>query len=304
MPLFSMNRGSLERIDKVDFKYERDIQNLTEENMNQIFGLEFVKSEFQLNNLRMDTLAFDKETNSFVIIEFKRSTNFSVIDQGFAYLALLLNNKADFILEYNESKDISLNRKDVDWSQSRVIFVAPQFTTYQRQAIDFKDLPIELWEVTKYKNKTILFNQLKASQSSESINKLSSKNEIVQKVSDEVKVFTEEDHLENLSDNTKEKYDELKERIYALGDNVEVKPTKLYIAFKSNTNFCDITLQRNKMKLWLNVRKNTLDDPRGMARDVSNVGHWGNGDYEVILNSESDLDYLMTLIRQSYEINS
>ena len=299
-----MNRGSLERIDKVDFKYERDIQNLTEENMNQIFGLEFVKSEFQLNNLRMDTLAFDKETNSFVIIEFKRSTNFSVIDQGFAYLALLLNNKADFILEYNESKDISLNRKDVDWSQSRVIFVAPQFTTYQRQAIDFKDLPIELWEVTKYKNKTILFNQLKASQSSESINKLSSKNEIVQKVSDEVKVFTEEDHLENLSDNTKEKYDELKERIYALGDNVEVKPTKLYIAFKSNTNFCDITLQRNKMKLWLNVRKNTLDDPRGMARDVSNVGHWGNGDYEVILNSESDLDYLMTLIRQSYEINS
>ncbi len=304
MPLFSMNRGSLERIDKVDFKYERDIQNLTEENMNQIFGLEFVKSEFQLNNLRMDTLAFDKETNSFVIIEFKRSTNFSVIDQGFAYLALLLNNKADFILEYNESKDISLNRKDVDWSQSRVIFVAPQFTTYQRQAIDFKDLPIELWEVTKYKNKTILFNQLKASQSSESINKLSSKNEIVQKVSDEVKVFTEEDHLENLSDNTKEKYDKLKERIYALGDNVEVKPTKLYIAFKSNTNFCDITLQRNKMKLWLNVRKNTLDDPRGMARDVSNVGHWGNGDYEVILNSESDLDYLMTLIRQSYEINS
>ncbi|MBI5459743.1 MAG: hypothetical protein HZC47_11665 [Methanobacterium sp.] len=304
MPLFSMNKGNLERIDKIDFKLEREIQKITEENLELIFGLDFVKSEFQLNNLRMDTLAFDNETRSFVIIEFKRSSNFSVIDQGFAYLALLLNNKADFILEYNESKDISLGRNDVDWSQSRVIFVAPQFTRYQRQAIDFKDLPIELWEVTKYKNENILFNQLKASRSSESITKLSSKSEIVQKVSDEVKVFTEDDHLKNISDEIKELYDELKERIYLFGENIEVKPTKLYIAFKSNTNFCDITLQRNKMKIWLNVRKDTLDDPRGMARDVSDVGHWGNGDYEIIIKPEEDMDYLMTLIRQSHEINS
>ncbi len=49
-----------------------------------------VKSEFQLNNLRIDTLAFDKESNSFVIIEYKRGVNFSVIDQGYAYLALLI----------------------------------------------------------------------------------------------------------------------------------------------------------------------------------------------------------------------
>ena len=161
-----MNKGNLERIDKIDFKLEREIQKITEENLELIFGLDFVKSEFQLNNLRMDTLAFDEETRSFVIIEFKRSSNFSVIDQGFAYLALLLNNKADFILEYNESKDISLGRNDVDWSQSREIFVPHQFTRYQRQAIDFKDLPIELWEVTKYINENILFNQLKASRSS------------------------------------------------------------------------------------------------------------------------------------------
>jgi len=299
-----MNKGNLERIDKIDFKLEREIQKITEENLELIFGLNFVKSEFQLNNLRMDTLAFDKETRSFVIIEFKRSSNFSVIDQGFAYLALLLNNKADFILEYNESKDITLGRNDVDWSQSRVIFVAPQFTRYQRQAIDFKDLPIELWEVTKYKNENILFNQLKASRSSESITKLSSKSEIVQKVSDEVKVYTEEDHLLNVSDEIKELYDELKQRICLLGEEVEIKPTKLYLAFKSGTNFTDITLQRDKIKIWFNLHKGQLDDPRDISKDVSNVGHWGNGDYEVIIKPDDDLDYLMTLIRQSHEINS
>ena len=66
-----------------------------------MFGYEFVKSELQLGNLRIDTLAFDNENRSFVIIEYKIDQSFSVIDQGYAYLGLLLNNKADFILEYN-----------------------------------------------------------------------------------------------------------------------------------------------------------------------------------------------------------
>ena len=304
MVLFSIKGNKLQKIHRIDFRLEKDIQKITEQNIGAIFGLDFVKSEFQLNDLRMDTLAFDRETRSFVVLEYKKSSNFSVIDQGYAYLALLLNNKADFILEYNESKDDSLGKKDVDCSQSRVIFVSPQFTKYQRQAIEFKDLPIELWEVTKYKNETVLFNQLQAPKSSESISKVSQKSDIVKKVSDEVKVYTEEDHLKTTSDDVRELYDELKERIYNLGDSVEIKPYKIYIAFKSNTNFADIEIQKNQIKIWLNLRIGTLDDPKDMTRDVSNVGHHGNGDYEFSLKPGDDLDYLMTLIRQSYEINS
>lgn len=304
MVLFSIKGKELKKIHQIDFKLEKDIQKITETNIKEIFGLDFVKSEFQLNDLRMDTLAFDREIQSFVIIEYKKSSNFSVIDQGYAYLALLLNNKADFILEYNESKDDSLGKNDVDWSQSRIIFVAPKFTKYQRQAIEFKDLPIELWEITKYKNDTILFKQLKASKSSESITKVSSKSEIVQKVSDEVKVYTEEDHIKTTSDDIKELYEEMKGRIYNLGDNIEIKPTKKYIAFKSNTNFADFHIQKKQIKMWLNLSTGKLDDPKKMTKDVSNLGHWGNGDYEISLKPGDDLDYLMTLIRQSYEINS
>jgi len=304
MVLFSIKGDKLKKIHRIDFRLEKDIQKITEQNIGAIFGLDFVKSEFQLNDLRMDSLAFDKETKSFVILEYKKSSNFSVIDQGYAYLALLLNNKADFILEYNESKDDSLGKKDVDWSQSRVIFVSPQFTKYQRQAIEFKDLPIELWEVIKYKNETVLFNQLQAPKSSESISKVSQKSDIVKKVSDEVKLYTEEDHLKTTSDDVRELYDELKERIYNLGDTVEIKPYKIYIAFKSNTNFADIGIQKNQIKIWLNLRNGTLDDPKEITRDVSNVGHYGNGDYEISVKPSDDLDYLMTLISQSYKINS
>ena len=149
MPLYSMKADKLELIKEKHFKLEKDIQVLCEKNLDLIFGLCFVKSEFQVGQFRIDTLAFDRQAKAFVIIEYKKNRNYSVIDQGYSYLSNMLNNKADFILEYNESCHSigNLKREEVDWSQSRVIFVSPSFTNYQREAINFKDLPIELWEV-------------------------------------------------------------------------------------------------------------------------------------------------------------
>jgi hypothetical protein len=108
-------------------------------------------------------LAFDKESGAFVIIEYKKERNFSVVDQGVAYLNLMLNNKADFILEYNEAfSGQPLKRENVDWSQSRIIFIAPEFTRHQQYAIGFKDLGIQLWEVHKYSNGLLVFNEAKS----------------------------------------------------------------------------------------------------------------------------------------------
>ncbi|MDP1553025.1 MAG: DUF5655 domain-containing protein [Methanobacteriaceae archaeon] len=303
MPLFSINNNKLERVKKIDFKLERDLQKLTEENLQEIFGLEMVTSEFQLNKLRIDTLAFDKESNSFVIIEYKKGVNFSVIDQGYAYLALLLNNKADFILEYNEHMDKNLRRIDVDWSQSRVVFVAPKFTTYQRKAIEFKDVAFELWEVNRFSNDTVLFNQIKSQDTSESITKVSTKNKVIEKVEKEVKKYTEKDHLKNATPEIKELYDGIKEKLSDL-DSLEMDPKKLYIAFKANTNVIDITFTRNHLKIWFNMTNGTLDDPKELTRDVSNIGHYGNGDYELKIQPGDDLNYLMYLVGQSYKKNS
>ncbi|MCF7906601.1 hypothetical protein K9L04_01550 [Patescibacteria group bacterium] len=70
----------LKPIKEKKISLEKEIQTLTENNMNEIFGLDFISSEFALNNLRIDSLAFDNETNSFVIVEYKRDRSFSVID--------------------------------------------------------------------------------------------------------------------------------------------------------------------------------------------------------------------------------
>ncbi len=81
MPLYHIS-DRLEHIKETSFKLEKEIQKLTEVNLSTVLKLEFIRSEFSLNQFRIDTLAFDKEANAFVIIEYKRDKTFSVIDQG------------------------------------------------------------------------------------------------------------------------------------------------------------------------------------------------------------------------------
>jgi predicted transport protein len=299
MDLYKLDKGRLQEIKSVPFKLEKDMQILVEKNVSNLFGLEFVKSEFQLNGLRIDTLCFDDQNKSFVIIEYKKGKSYSVIDQGYSYLSLLLNNKADFILEYQEQTNKTLRKGDIDWSQSKVIFISPQFSLFQKQSIEFKDLPFELWEIKKYSNETIILNQHKST-SQVSVKTISSSDQRAEQVSKEIIVYTEEDHLAKGTDETREIYTEIRDRILELGD-FEMVPTKFYIGFKLNKRvITDMEIQRKQLKVRVNLKAGQLDDPKSLFRDVSDVGHWGIGDYEAQITSEVDLDYLMSLIRQSF----
>lgn len=304
MDLYSIKDGRLSYIDSINFKLEKDLQELFENNLALLFGLQVVKSEFMLQNLRVDTLTFDTKTKSFVVIEYKKDKNFSVIDQGYAYLSLILNNKADCILEYNESQRVPIRRDDVDWTQTRVIFIAPSFTQYQIQSINFKDLPIELWEIRKYANDTIGLLQIQPSGSMESVKTISSKSKTIEGVTKEIKVYTEDDHISIASGETRELYEQLRASLLGIGNNIKVKPTKKYIGFIAKTNFVDVHIQKNALKLWLNLRIGELDDPKKMTRDMSTTGHWGNGDYEIQCSDDESLDYIISLAKQSYKKNS
>lgn len=296
--------NELDYIKEKPFKYEKDIQDLVEKNLKTLLRLEFIRSEFALNNFRIDSLAFDPENKSFVIIEYKRDKNFSVIDQGYAYLSLMLNNKADFILEFNESQQFTLRRNDVDWSQSRVIFVSPTYTNYQKEAINFKDLPIELWEIKRFENNTVSFDQIQKSSAKESIKTISGNNETVETVSKEVKVFTEQDHLQKVDPETIELFENVKDRLLSMAENVTTQPKKQTIGFKVDNNiFCDIVLQGKGLKIYLNLKSGDLEDQKHIARDVSNVGHWGNGSYEIKITDIEDIDYVLSLLKQSLRKN-
>lgn len=299
MKIFTSKKGQLSQLKQQKFKLEKDIQRLFEENLTLLSGYIFIRSEFSIKNSRIDTLAFDPETQAFVIIEYKRQQNSSVVDQGISYLNLMLEYKADFIVEYNEKQKFPLKRNDVDWSQSKVIFVSPAFNDFQIQATNFKDLPIELWEVNRFDNDIITLNIINKSKSASNIKAVSiEKNEEFSTLK-EIKVYQESDHLSDKSDFIQELYEDFKQGILNLDPDIEINTRKLYIAFKKDRNIADIRIQQKNLKIWINLPYGELDDPKNLAKNVSNTGHWGNGDYEITIESTQYLEYIMSLIKQA-----
>lgn len=300
MKLYHSDSNVLSNVKEKPFKLEREIQSVFENNLELIMDLKLVKSEFSIKNKRIDTLAYDPSSKAFIIIEYKRNKNISVVDQGFTYLSLMLENKADFIIEYNETLNGNLQRNDIDWSQTRVVFVSTSFTDNQKTATNFKDIAIELWEVKRYENGLVSINEIKKSKSAESIKPITSANTELQSVTREIKVYTEEDHLSNKSDEIKELYETFRDAILNLADDIEVEPKKLYIAFKKDRNIVDIVLLRNKIRLFLNMPFESLDDPKLLAIDMTNRGHWGNGDCELEIRSTQNIEYILSLVKQAF----
>lgn len=301
MPLYQIDANNLKPIKKTEFKYERDLQKLTENNLEEVFNLKFVASEFQLDNLRIDTLAFNEETNSFVIIEYKKSKNYSVIDQVYSYLSLLLNNKAEFVLKYNQKFNTNYGKEDIDFTQSKIMFIVPNYTTYQLKSIEFNDLAFELWRVAKYSNNTVLYDKLNISENKASIKEVKTTNK-KEDVNKEIIKYTEEMCFNNKPDNIKELYENLKERILNEFEDIEIVATKLYIVFKtSNKIIISIEAFKGQLKGWINLKNTKLIDPFNKTRDVSNIGHHGIGDYEMKIANDEDIDYFISLFKQAYK---
>jgi predicted transport protein len=302
MPIYKQIDNRLIPIKEKKMGLEKTLQNLVETNLSGVFGLSFIATEFPLNNLRIDTLAFDEEAKAFVVIEYKRDKNFTVIDQGYAYLALLLNNKADFVLEYNEKTKKNLRKDDIDWSQSRIMFVAQSFTKYQQEAIGFQDLPIELWEVKKYDEDLVSFNQVRASEKSESI-KTVTKNKDIERVSREIKQYSVEDHIKPNWNKAKELFDEFSQRVLELDPRFEIHPVKYYIGFNiENKNVVAIKVRTTKLLLeLLRVQPKDLKDPEKRTRYKKNSFEYYNKHVtQFDINSEDDIDYAMSLVKQVY----
>lgn len=307
MDLYKLDKNEKLKILEADkFDLEKDIQSVIEKNTQELFNLQLVKSEFSVNGYRIDSLCFDQEQKSFVIIEYKKNQSYSVIDQGFTYLSTMLNNKSDFVLEYNETTNSSLKRDGIDWTQSRVIFISPSFSQYQRDSVNFKDIPFELWEVKKYSNEMIGLNQLvnSSKQSIKGIEK--SKDAILS----EVQVSDEESVLEKTPENIKKIYEELKEGMLNWSD----------ISFKSKQNYISV-LRGSKRKIYINPQKNQikidmiskvdftgnvksiqssfmLDDPKKLFQLFKNQY---KEVYTLSIKDTKDIDYILLMMKQKFD---
>lgn len=96
-------------------------------------------------------------------------------------------------------------------------------------------------------------------------------------------------------------FEELRKRILNLDSSVKEEILKLYIAYKTTTNFVDIVPQKNRLRLSLNMQFDEVNDPKEICKDVTGKGRWGNGDVEVGISKFEELDYIMLLIKQAFD---
>ena len=305
MPIFNIKNNKFNKIKEKSFNYEKDLQKLVEQNLEKVFGLEFVSGasskQFVIKNREFDTVTFDLQAKSFVIIEYKKDKSFSIIDQGYTYLSLLLNNKAKLVLHYNEAKNKNLRMNNIDWSQSRIIFIAKEFTPYQKGAIGFRDLPIELWEVQLMEDNLIAFNQIKSAETQESITKVT-KSHAIEKVTQEVKSYAVEDHYRYASSLTKPLFIKLRDRILSLDENIKEKPVQNYIGYKLNWyNFVSVHLQKNKLKIEVRKQKLEKDTNKRFTKYPTSYGYGKTPLWWAFISKETDLEYFLGVIKESYE---
>lgn len=314
MELYNLKKDKVEEVKLIPFKLEGDIQTLVEKNTEVIFQLETIQSEFTVKNYRIDTLCLDIENNSFVIIEYKRGKSDSVIDQGMTYLQLLLNNKDNFILKLSQYYNKVLTLKDIDWTQSKVIFVAESYSSYQKDSVNFKNLPFELWEIKKFSNNTVVFNRHK-SDSKESIETFTDpkKQSALSIINKEIKVYNEEDVISKTDKNILDKWNKLKEYMSELS-GTELTPKRNYISLMlNNKTVAYFNFFKQKMRVDFargNVNQDgsksknyfNLDDPKKISYERSWT--WKGGTkgtvYKVPILKDTDTDYLIFLIKQKY----
>lgn len=307
MPLFKSQNQKISLVKDSPFSLEKELQGITEKNINEIFGLEFVASEFQHNDLRIDTLAYDRNLNTFIVLEYKREKSFSVIDQGFAYLSLVLNNQAEFVLEFNKKFEEKRGKADFDWSQMKVMFLTRSFTVHQLEAINFKDLPIELWEVVRYEGGLIQYSQIKKSGSKASIESLGSSSNEVKKISREVRSFSEEDYINSKPNGVGKKlYELLKEKILIIDSNIVANPTKSYISFQLPNNwrnifYCHIYGGKLKLDFGRTEPKDLNDPEKKVFYNENSMKHYNQHVSFIEIENERELDYGLYIAQQAYD---
>jgi len=301
MALFSIHNKKVKKVPAIKVGLEKDIQRIFEENLNEILNITFLASEYSTSfGGRIDSLGIDNN-GAPVIIEYKRTQNDSVINQGLSYLRWLLDHQKDFEALVH---DASI-QEEIDWASPRVICVAESYNKFDLDTADLLPINIELLTFRIYQNNVLLIEPETQQKVRIATSKVFEKNK-KEKVAGEKVTYTLDTHLNGVSAKTKKIFEDINEKIVALDDSIIIEPKAKYVAYKLATNFVDVVVLRGFLKLFLNIPSGELNDPSGIARDLAKpkkIGHWGNGDYEVKLENVEEIEKVFELIRQSYVYN-
>ena len=281
---------------------ERPLQNLIEKHMSTLLGVRFLASEYSTGEThrgRIDSLGID-EDHCPVIVEYKRKTDENVINQGLFYLDWLLDHKAEFQLLVQKRFGQEEAEK-IEWTGPRLLCIANEFTRYDEYAVQQINRNIELIRYKKYDDALLLLELVNASTATDLVETHDSSTTLSMKNSQ--KSVT--DNLTIADQDTKDLFKALQDYLTSLGDDVQMKTLKFYVAFRRFKNFACVEVRnRNKQILiYTKVDPTSIELKDGFTRDVREVGHYGTGELEIVITNLDDLEKAKPLLKISYDAN-
>ena len=296
--LFKIDGSSVIEQHETSYKFEKNLQAVIEKNMKQMFNITFLYHEYTVRgddgqDGRMDSIGID-ENNCPVIFEYKKVENENVINQGLFYLDWLLNHKNDFYVLVQKVLG-EKKAKEIEWSNPRVICIAPDFSKYDGRAINLMPQNIELIKWKLFNNDLLMFEYFKKSNKT-----VSPKNT----TSDVVPNPTFADKLVNASQKAKDLLESLDQYlIEGISDDITSSELKHYRAYKRMKNFACVVIEKEKVLLFLSINPKKYTVEEGFSRDMSNKGHYGTGDFGITIKDNKDLEKSKYYIKEAYESN-
>lgn len=306
MPLFNVVNNDLKPVSQSSFKSEKQLQLLIETNLVAAFNSRFIASEFHTgaqHSGRIDTLALSEDNNP-VIIEYKIVESSDLITQSLFYLHWLADHRGDF--EMAARKKLG-NGIEIDWSDIRVICIAPNYKRYDLHAVQVMGANIELWRYRLFASSSLYLEEVYRQALRVSPDAAGpEKNPVMVEAGKKARItamtgsYTVEQHLAGKPDKICGVAQSIRDFVLSLDPAIQETPKKFYIAYKVSQNIVCMEIRKQRVALFLKLDPKSIVKPPKNSRDVSEIGHYGTGDFELILESEEDATVAFEFIEDAW----
>ena len=223
------------------------------------------------------------------------------MSQGLFYLDWLLDHRAEFqwLVMEKLGKDVA---DEIDWTGTRLLCIAADFTRYDQHAVQQIPRNIELIRYKLFGDDLLLLDLVNAVSVDDATTVKDKAMDGVVPVKNKPvgKDKTAEEQLEHAQPEIRALYEALSSQLLALGDDVQEKHLKQYVAFRRLKNFACVIPYKDKLLVLLKLSPDTVALEAGFSRDVRGIGKWGTGDLELCLRSHADLQRALPLLERSY----
>lgn len=310
LKLFDLGSGDARELAPQSPQVEKSLQTLFERNLETLLGVRFLATEYSTGPVhggRIDTLGLD-EDGSPVIIEYKRTINENVINQGLFYLDWLMDHQKDFqwLVMDKLGQEAAAS---VEWSSPRLICIAGDFTRYDGHAVKQINRNIELLRYRRFDRDLLLIELVHAPRSTMRTSPMPAPDSTAEHAApapstrDRYQSQRIDYRIANASPELREVWDAAATALGAMGDDVQVKTLMYYVAFKRIKNFACLEVYPSAKTVVAYLKLNPDDvvlEP-GFTRDVRQIGHFGTGDLEVVMRNPADVTRAQMLFQMAYD---